>query len=160
MSRRDTSVYWWLGALAILILGTGGAVVYSKARGIRNNNPGNLRKTGIRWQGMAPESEQTDPDFVRFISPEYGIRAMTRDLKTDYGQGQRTVRALINEWAPPVENDTSAYVNAVSRALGVEPDTTLNLSVHLEPLVRAIIRHENGVQPYSDEVIRKGISLA
>ena len=135
-------------------------MAYKLTRGIRNNNPGNIRKTGIRWQGMAPEVEQTDKEFVRFIAPEWGIRAMARDLKTDYSQGQRTVRALINEWAPPIENDTSAYVSAVSRALGVGPDDTLTLSAHLDPLVRAIIKHENGFQPYSDDIIGKGISLA
>lgn len=160
MPRRDDSSFWWIVALSAVVLLTGGAVAYKLARGIRNNNPGNIRKTGIKWQGMAPESEQTDKDFVVFTAPKWGIRAMARDLKTDYAQGQRTVRALINEWAPPVENNTSAYVDAVSRALGVKPDDTLTLSTHLEPLVRAIILHENAVQPYSDETIREGIALA
>ncbi len=159
MARRDTAVYWWLGALALLILGAGGTVAYKMSRGIRNNNPGNIRKSGIKWQGM--RGVQDDPDFVQFIAPEWGIRAMVRDLRGDFRSGQDTVRKLINEWAPPTENNTSAYVSAVSRAMGVNPDDKLSFDYgQVLALVKAIIRHENGINPYSDETIREGIALA
>ncbi len=148
-------------ALGLLIIG-GGAVVYKLTRGIRNNNPGNIRKTGIKWQGLAPAEQQTDPDFAVFIAPEWGIRAMVKDLRGDWREGKRTVEALINEWAPPVENDTGSYVRAVASALGVTPDAPLNLddTATLTALVASIIRHENGVQPYSADVLARGLALA
>ncbi len=48
-------------------------------RGVRNNNPGNIR-LGIAWNGLAPE--QTDPDFCQFITPQFGIRALCIVLLT------------------------------------------------------------------------------
>jgi hypothetical protein len=159
VARRDTSVYWWLGAVALLILGTGGVVTYKATRGIRNNNPGNIRKSGAKWQGM--RDVQDDPDFVQFIAPEWGIRALARTLSTYYNtHGLRTVRAIISRWAPPNENNTDAYVRAVSSAVGKSADAPLALSTDLPALVKAIIRHENGINPYSDDTIAKGIALA
>lgn len=45
------------------------------ARGIRNNNPGNIR-WGDEWKGLVPETQRTDKSFCQFKSAEYGIRAM------------------------------------------------------------------------------------
>ena len=136
-------------------------MAYQLARGLRNNNPGNIRKApGVTWLGQA--AEQTDPAFVVFSSPEYGIRALARVLRT-YGRsyGLTTVRGIIARWAPPAENDTAAYQAAVARALGVGLDTPLELAgEQLEELVAAIIRHENGVNPYPRELLARGIALA
>lgn len=126
-------------------------------RGIRNNNPGNIRH-GQDWQGMAPE--QTDRDFVQFITPEMGIRALAKVLATYESRGLRTVRTIISRWAPPEENDTESYIAAVSKEVGVNPDTPLESALHLPRLMQAIIRHENGQQPYTDDQIAKGIALA
>jgi hypothetical protein len=152
----------WLpwAALAVLIFAGGGAV-YSKIRGLRNNNPGNIRRGGERWQGLAPDSAQTDPAFWRFLAPEWGIRAIVRILRTYQARGLVTVRGIIGRWAPPTENDTDAYVAAVARQLNVSPDDVLTLTGdQLITLVKAIIRHENGIQPYSDATITRGIELA
>lgn len=128
-------------------------------RGIRNNNPGNIRH-GAKWLGMAPV--QDDPDFVKFLIPEYGIRAMTVIL-VNYKKrsGIDTVQKVINRWAPPNENDTKAYVNSVASSLGKNPDQKIDLEDMnvLEPLILAIIQHENGVQPYSITQIRGGINM-
>ncbi|MNF96331.1 hypothetical protein D3C85_1560660 [compost metagenome] len=61
-----------------------------------------------------------------------------------------------------MENDTGAYVNQVSRVTGIQPDEPINLddAMTLDNLVRAIIYHENGVQPYSVEQIREGVRRA
>jgi hypothetical protein len=129
-------------------------------RGIRNNNPGNLRKNGIPWKGLAPESEQTDPDFYVFTAPHYGIRAMGRDLTKDYNiDGQRTIAALISEYAPGSENNTWAYINAVSREIGKQPNELLYLDEDLPYLVAAIIKHENGQQPYSLSYIEESLKI-
>ncbi|WP_261840909.1 hypothetical protein [Aliamphritea ceti] len=134
------------------------SIVYAEKRGLRNNNPGNIRH-GSPWQGMA--DVQKDQSFITFRSPEYGIRAMARVLG-NYQKihGLNTVRGVIGRWAPPVENDTDSYVNAVARSLNVSPDQTINVQAHMLPLIKSIVHHENGLQPYSDALIKDGIALA
>ena len=143
-----------LAALAALIGGT----ALMQPRGIRNHNPGNLRH-GSPWQGRRPL--QTDPEFVQFVGPEWGIRAMVRTLRTYRdAHGLDSVRQIISRWAPPTENATDAYVEHVARVLGVHPDEPIDLEARLRPLLLTIIRHENGVVPYPPRVIDQGIALA
>lgn len=131
------------------------------ARGIRNNNPGNIRRSKDKWQGAA-EDQSGDTSFVVFKSPEYGIRAMCRILLKYRDRGLDTVGEIIRAWAPTVENDTDAYIKSVCRATGVLPDDVLDIddAAVMAPLVKAIIKHENGVQPYSDDVVMNGLRLA
>lgn len=135
----------------------------STPRGVRNNNPGNIRKSSKHWRGLAPAAVQTDPEFFRFVGPEWGIRAMVAILRTYQTKyGLKTVRQLINRWAPPVENDTGAYVTAVAKAIGVGADEPVRIDEGdvMRGLVLAIIRHENGVQPYDIATINTGVRLA
>lgn len=130
------------------------------ARGIRNNNPGNIRH-GEKWEGLS--DKQTDSSFCIFVSPEYGIRALAKVLLTYYKKYQlNTVKKIISRYAPPNENETESYIKSVANQLGVASDDVIDLSsvAVLAVLLRAIIRHENGEQPYSDEQILKGIHLA
>ncbi len=129
------------------------------SRGIRNNNPGNIRK-GEKWQGLA--ETQNDSSFLVFKSPEWGIRALCRILRNYQKKyGLSDIRSIINRYAPPAENDTDGYIYSVCLALGVKDYTPVNLLDDniLLKLLKAIIRHENGDQPYSDEVLLKGISM-
>lgn len=130
------------------------------ARGIRNNNPGNIRH-GDKWQGLS--AEQTDSEFCVFSQPEYGIRALCRILRTyQHKYGLRDVHSIINRFAPPVENDTESYIKSVCLKLDVTPETLIDLEEKgiMLNLLKAIIRHENGEQPYSDEVLLQGIEMA
>lgn len=130
-------------------------------RGIRNKNPGNIRLSRDKWQGLA--AKQLDKDFFQFISYEYGLRALARVLLTYQGKhGLDTVRKLIGRWAPPNENDTGAYARAVAKAMGVKLDDPVNLGDHatMLALVKAIVMHENGMQPFADDVLNKGLALA
>jgi len=128
-------------------------------RGIRNNNPGNIRQGTSRWQGMS--ATQPDSEYVTFDSPIYGIRAMAK-LLTNYQTryGLKTIREIITRWAPPVENITESYIANVSRIVGASPDQEIDVAGSMVPLVKAIITHENGQQPYTDEQINQGIALA
>ncbi len=129
-------------------------------RGERNFNPGNIKKSAARWAGLA--DYQTDPDFVTFKSPEYGIRAMCRILLTYGDRGDNTVAKIIATWAPVSENDTAAYIADVCQRCGVTADTPLDVdqvSV-MRPLVQGIIWHENGSLPYTQAVIDDGLRLA
>ncbi|MDX2059915.1 MAG: hypothetical protein SFV24_19050 [Gemmatimonadales bacterium] len=128
------------------------------ARGIRNNNPGNIERTSVKWKGMAAD-QSGDPRFIIFSKPEWGIRAIARILLGDWREGQDTIASLIEEWAPPHENDTQAYVRAVGKAAGVDPYRPCNIPALLPKIIPAIIRHENGVQPYSAALIQLGIDL-
>lgn len=132
-----------------------------QARGIRNNNPGNIRHSADRWQGAS--SVQRDASFVSFVSPEWGIRALARVLLS-YQDRHRltTVRGIISRWAPESENDTESYIGMVTARMSVGPSDELDLHTYsdLEPLVRAIIWHECGSQPYSQDVIDKALLLA
>ncbi len=132
-----------------------------KPRGITNNNPGNLRRTKDPWQGLA--ETQTDSAFFVFKSPVYGIRALARVLiayQDDHNL--RTIRQIIGRWAPSAENDTVAYIKAVSETTGFAPDVELDLHKyeHLKAVVCAIILFENGQQPYAASQIDKALVLA
>lgn len=127
-------------------------------RGIRNNNPGNIRKSATQWEGTS--AVQGDDAFVTFETPEHGIRAMARVLQTYRDKyGLDTVTKIISRWAPDVENDTAAYIKSVAGQLGVRPDVPLNPG-QVPALIAAIIKHENGVLPYSNEQIIRGVQMA
>lgn len=120
----------------------------SLPRGIRNNNPGNIRHgTHTFWVGEA--REQPDAEFISFSSPVYGMRAVMKILLTYYKRyNLHTIESIINRYAPPVENDTISYVTTVSKISGVKKDEVINdISLLLIPLSKAISLHENGNPP-------------
>lgn len=132
----------------------------SGVRGIRNNNPGNIEIGGQVWQGQVAGN---DARFATFETPEAGIRALAKNLITYQDKhGLNTVDGIINRWAPSKENQTGAYVAAVAKELGVAPGDGLNVRdpATLSKLTTAIIRHENGSQPYDAATIRSGVDLA
>lgn len=131
-----------------------------QTRGERNNNPGNIRKDPTVWKGEVPSA---DASFEAFDNAEDGIRALAKILIVyQRKHGLKTVRQIINRWAPPVENNTSAYVDAVCAEMGVSPDVEILLDSPsiLFIIVKAIIRHENGRVLYADTVIEDGIDAA
>lgn len=133
-----------------------------KPRGIRNNNPGNIR-WGENWKGLDPDGRQKDKSFCVFEEPKWGIRALCKVLLTYYRKHNlNTVREIINRFAPANENDTKAYVNHVAKLLGVEPDEKISVcdAKVMFTLITAIIQHENGQQPYSEEVIKGAMLMA
>ena len=128
-------------------------------RGIANNNPGNIRHVlGVTWQGQAPV--QTDPAFVDFIDPVWGIRAIVRIMRAYKKEGLNTIAEAIDRWAPPNENNSTAYVADVCSHIGCLPNDFLDFDTVMPDLVKAIIKHENGEQPYTDDQISRGIALA
>ncbi|EDU7983796.1 structural protein [Salmonella enterica subsp. diarizonae] len=131
-------------------------------RGIRNNNPGNIR-WGDDWKGLVPKSQRTDKDFCQFITPEYGIRAMIVILRNyQRKHGLNTITGIINRWAPTNENNTQAYIDSVAKTTGTAPDQFVHTddSRFMMKLLQAIIRHENGVQPYGFDMFVRAVELA
>ena len=127
-------------------------------RGIRNNNPGNIRLTEDRWRG---EIDGNDLSFKTFETMAWGIRAMFH-LLNNYRilYGCDTLEELVGRWAPSVENDTQGYVAFVSERSVVSSNgkiSTTDRNVMI-PVVCAMIRMENGVD-VSIEDIEEGWRL-
>lgn len=114
-------------------------------RGIRNNNPGNIRIGKTRWHGQS--NIQRDTDFVEFDDALYGLRALMRTLLTYHLKyGLDTIESIINRWAPPHENATDNYAFHVAKLMRTGRTAPLRLTDAntLMSLARAIVRHENG----------------
>ncbi len=139
------------------------------SRGYRNKNPGNIDYVpSNRWQGQigiepAPRNGGR-PRFAVFETHEYGIRALAMLLTTYQDRhGLRTIRQIVNRWAPPNENSTNSYVNFVDDRLPRHSaDDVLDLHSYadMRELVVAIITHELGGQPYTAAQIDEGLRLA
>lgn len=131
-------------------------------RGERNNNPGNIRPAGYTWQGQSGIDSGSMGSYVIFSTPEYGIRAIAKDLLTKYARGLNTVRKIITAYAPPSENPTESYINSVCTSLGVMSTSPLDLNDidTLTGFVYAIIKHENGRVIYTPAQIAEGVSMA
>jgi len=119
-------------------------------RGIRNNNPGNLNYVG---QAGATQEEGPNGRFAVFQTAEDGLQALSDQLRRYAQRGINSVRAIISRFAPPSENNTQAYIGSVSQRLGVESNAALDLNDPrmMQGLMDAIIRVENGRNPYSTE---------
>jgi hypothetical protein len=128
-----------------------------RPRGIRNHNPGNIRKSSTDWRGKVGD----DGAFVTFDDPVNGIRAMARILLNyQKNYGLDTIRKLVNRWAPPNENDTTTYTNFVASRAGVSPDAKIIVHDMLPVLLPAFIQMENGMQPYDSATIKLAVDLA
>ncbi|MFP9228790.1 hypothetical protein [Pectobacterium cacticida] len=130
------------------------------ARGLKNNNPGNIEFSDKNsWDGQTGH----DGRFVQFATPEHGIRALGKNLLSYSRQGYQTIDQIINRWAPPSENDTAAYIAAVSKAMGIPANTPIDLTdpATLARMTTAITQHENnGNMPYTQEQVNSGIQAA
>lgn len=126
-------------------------------RGIRNNNPGNIRVSKDQWEGMTGD----DGAFVIFDSPESGVRALGKNLLSYGRRGYDSIEKIINRWAPPNENDTKAYIDSVVAATGIPATQSLDLSDPdtLSSLAQAISFHETGSR-YDPEVYQQGVARA
>lgn len=143
--------------MGLLLVNKKRVIESSEVRGIRNNNAGNIRADKIIWDGQIG----IDPKgFAIFKSPEWGIRALGK-LLLNYEKlhGLNTVAGIIGRYAPPVENVTSSYINSVAKKIGLDSHTSFIVADYLPELVNAIIKHENGINPYSDELIQNGLVL-
>jgi len=139
------------------------------SRGIRNFNPGNIdfnqaQFARDKWVGEVGLEDHPEARFTTFEKPIYGIRAVGKILLTYQRKyGLKTVRGIVNRWAPPVENATASYVEFVSGCMSVDPDEDIDLvrrPAEFMALTAAIIRMENGQVPYSREEIADGLTLA
>ena len=142
-----------------------------ESRGIRNNNPLNIRHSADRWEGA--RIEQTDKSFVQFQTMAYGYRAAWKVLESYWKHFKRqrqpfTVAHIIARWAPPSENHTDAYVSTVLKLTSLGGKENLPrpfMGIAIDKLVRlfaAMTTMECGI-PYEQvdvQAILDGYDLA
>lgn len=140
-----------------------------QTRGLRNNNPLNIRKSTDKWLGLSPV--QRDAGFFQFVELSYGYRAAGKLLR-NYQKlhSLYNLKGLIERWAPAKENNTEAYIARVARELStyagrpIDGETHLDL-IHDKELLRKTIiaMHivENGARPTASqlEALDKGLSM-
>jgi hypothetical protein len=159
----DRTVRYLLIAAGVAIVASGAFVVKKKIllpRGIRNNNPGNLRDTTIAWQGEVAPNMKKDKDFEEFTEMKFGVRALLMDLRSDIQKGKNTLHSLLAEFAPGNENDTSAYIRfMVDQTPYVEYQTLKPEKEYLWELARGIIRYETGRDILTRELFETAYSM-
>lgn len=126
-------------------------------RGLRNNNPLNIRHNADTFQG---EIKGNDKSFKTFSSMPYGYRAAFVTLATYLSRGWNTIEKIISRWAPPNENNTQAYIATVVKYSGVTAEKVLTPSDGADYIliVAAMSFVENGQNANISEV-KAGFNL-
>lgn len=112
-------------------------------RGLRNNNPGNMRPVS--------RNQANDGAFSIFSTPEEGWGALGKQLKGYANAGLENVASIISKYAPSSENNTGAYIQSVtanmSKRLGSDVGALTRLDLSdprvLKALMQSITEHEN-----------------
>lgn len=92
-------------------------------RGIRNNNPLNIRISSTPWLGKI--AANTDGAFEQFTDMKFGLRAGLVNIRTYIKRDHiDTIQAIINRWAPERDgNNTKAYIEFVCDKIKLAPGT-------------------------------------
>lgn len=113
-------------------------------RGIRTNNPGNIKDS--EFARSMPGYVGSDGVNAIFETPEAGYAAMNKLLDV-YGNkhGLNTVSGILGRWAPASadNNDTSGYIGYVAKRLGIDPNAPLTPEARAA-LPQAMAYFENG----------------
>lgn len=131
----------------------------TQTRGIRNNNPLNIVKGDKKWDG---EIEGSDPRFCTFATMGCGFRAALLTIYTYmYRHRLHTVERIIKRWAPPVENDTQAYINFVCKQMQIEPNYPFGFQdvLCVTALVRAMALMESGAKGYDKTILNEYLMI-
>ena len=135
-----------------------GNVPYGETRnnaiGFRNNNPGNLR--------VAANATGKNGGFSTFANDADGRTAMARQLMLYGDRGNNTLDGIIHTYAPQSENNTRAYIDSVSKSTGFGAQQRINLHDPdvLKTLMAAMIKHESGAQPYTENELSDSVRTA
>lgn len=122
-------------------------------RGIRNNNPLNIR-IGNTWLGEV--TNPADNEFEQFVHVCYGLRAGFILLKRYINRYKlNTIEKIISRWAPHNENNTHSYINQVARGINIDPDTPLLYEDQntMCALVYEMVYVENGQHIQMSEIV-------
>lgn len=151
----------------------------SLTRGLRNNNPLNLRISPARWLGKLPKELRADPAFEQFSIPilnargeqigvepfvpgnpdqrVWGYRAAIRNLRTYFLSCRcRTIADVVLRWAPAGDgpNDPLAYIATISQLTGWSDSRVLRFEeATICRLVGAMAQVESGIPMGQDSAL-------
>ena len=127
-------------------------------RGIRNNNPLNIRQTtpSQGWRGETGD----DGEFVIYSDPKFGYRAAFKILKSYARRDVVTLSAIVARWAPKKENDTKAYIDFVSKRTGFHKKKNIRTRMEKMKLIEAMAYFENGRKAHAFRILEQGYDLA
>ena len=139
-------------------------------RGIRNNNPGNIRYSNANdWRGKVRYDKNTDYNcttqevvrqFEQFSEYKYGVRAMIVLVKNYIERGNDTIRKVVTKYAPSNENNTAGYISFVTDQTGIGADEPLTANKQtLRKLVKAMARKESGQGAINDRQFNQAWSI-
>lgn len=155
---KQSTKYLLLAVGAIMVMSYGAVKYWPK--GLRNKNPGNIRHNPANdWKGMTGQDKD---GFVIFSDDKYGIRAIGKVIDSYQRRGIWMLRDVIETWAPPGDNNnTDSYLSHVMQLTGWQAAHVPQRSEgDYAALVKAIVHHENGRQPYTDQFIADALALA
>lgn len=124
-------------------------------RGLRNNNPLNIRISADKFQGEVQPSQ--DKAFKQFETIAYGYRAAFRVIRTYINNYKcDTIRKIVSRWAPASENHTEGYIRTVAERSGIPEGDPLSADNREEMIrvVSAMSYVENGREAEMSDVIR------
>ena len=126
----------------------------------RHNNPGNLVFAGQR--GATVGETVAGHTFAKFQSTEEGVAALYRQLQLYQKRGIDTLTEIMGVYAPEGDNNTGAYINALSKTTGLNPNQQLNFGdpATAAAMIRGISQHEAGKSYLNDQQILSGINMA
>lgn len=130
----------------------------SLPRGVRNNNPLNIRLSSQTFRGEVTNIYERE--FKCFRTLVWGFRAAFCIIRTYITlKGCKTPRQIIHRWCP--DNTADGYVDFVCKRCGIDPDVELSFVNRLVmvALVSAMARFETGVE-FAHELVDKGYQLA
>lgn len=137
-------------------------VTPSEPRGLRNNNPGNIRfNPTTHWVGLTGAD---DAGFCRFDTPYHGLRAMARILRNYQLAGYRSLNVMASRWAPKEDgNNPTEYATVVALHMGPKVDIFQELPLDrstLAHIVAGFVVVENGGNPYDYPTILSAVDAA
>ncbi|CDL79915.1 hypothetical protein [Xenorhabdus cabanillasii] len=137
----------------------------TNVRGIRNNNPLNMDYAGQK--GAVLENHAT-PRFAKFATAYEGLAKTAWQLRRYFngkttGKLLQTIEDIISTWAPAGgkdKNNTEAYIQRVSKMMGVGRRDYLDLNNHdiMYALMNAMGIVESKVFPYSKQLVMSAIA--
>ena len=132
-------------------------------RGMRNNNPLNIRRGKTPWVGEVQyieriatdksgnecKTREYDRSFCQFSELKYGWRAAFYILRKYIEKYKcNTIEKIINRWAPPSENNTVNYIALVCRYAGLDKNAVIDFSDYhaMRGIAEGMSVAENGVE--------------
>jgi len=125
------------------------------SRGLKNNNPFNIRKSNENWLGKKKNS--TDSDFEQFETLELGLRAGLKLLKNYVEKGYNTIEKIIERYSPAGDpgnalGSTENYIRFITNHSNISRDSVVN---NVPRIAYFILCFENGKAITSEEELKR-----